>query len=90
LVSSTQSTTQLHLFSKRPDCLIAALDHALLVVARGLIVGVDDGVRGHAVGVVGLGPGVDGVNVGVGIKEEGEHFCAQQNEIQNAYDCPLL
>ena len=35
-----------------------------------LIVGVDDGVGGHALGVVGLGPGVDGVNVGF---EDGEH-----------------
>jgi hypothetical protein len=60
----------------RADRLVAALDHALLVVAGGLIVGVDDGVGGHAVGVVGLGPGVDGVDVGVGVEEEGEHFCA--------------
>ena len=59
----------------RADRLVAALDHALLVVAGGLIVGVDDGVGGHAVGVVGLGPGVDGVDVGVGVEEEGEHFC---------------
>ena len=61
----------------RADCLIAALDHALLVVAGGLIVGVDDGVGGHAVGVVGLGPGVDGVDIGVGVEEKGEHFCEE-------------
>ena len=34
--------------------LVAAAHHALLVVAGGLIVGVNDGVGGHAVGVVGL------------------------------------
>ena len=62
------------------DCLVAALDHALLVVAGGLIVGVDDGVGGHAVGVVGLGPGVDGVDViEHGEGENGEHCCTPQN-----------
>ena len=34
--------------------LVAAGHHALLVVAGGLIVGVNDGVGGHAVGAVGL------------------------------------
>ncbi len=59
-------------------CLIAAGGHALLVVASGLIVGVDDGVRGHAVGVVGLGPGVDGVDViEHGHGEKGEHLLSQ-------------
>ena len=38
----------------RPCRLIAADGHVLMVVAGGLIVGVDDGVRGDAVGVVGL------------------------------------
>ena len=73
----------------RTDRLIAALDHALLVVAGGLIVGVDDGVRGHTVGVVRLGPGVDGVNVGVGVEEEGEHFCTT-DDFQNhsTVTCP--
>ena len=71
-------TSTICLFSiYRADCLIAALDHALLVVAGGLIVGVDDGVGGHAVGVVGLGPGVDGVDIGVGVEEKGEHFCEE-------------
>ena len=36
--------------------LVAAGSHALLVVAGGLVVGVDDGVGGDAVGIVGLGP----------------------------------
>ena len=57
-----------------PHCLVTALDHALLVVAGWLIVRVDDGVGGHAVGVVRLGPGVDGVDIRVGVKEESEHF----------------
>jgi hypothetical protein len=43
--------------------LIVAVGHALLVVAGGLIVGIDDGVGGNAVGVVRLSPGVDGVDV---------------------------
>jgi hypothetical protein len=37
--------------------------HALLVVARGAVVGVNDGVGRDAVGVVGLSPRVDGVHV---------------------------
>ena len=57
--------------------LIGADGHALLVVAGGLVVGVGDGVGGNAVGVVGLGPGVDGVDV----VEEGEHFCTQHEKI---------
>jgi hypothetical protein len=32
-----------------------------------------------------LGPGVDGVNVGVGVEEEGEHFCTTE-EFQNYCD----
>eukprot|EP00960_Hanusia_phi_P038580 753492-Hanusia_phi.AAC.7 len=47
----------------KPQRLVATGGHALLVVAGGLIVGVDDGVRGDAVGVVRLSPGVDGVDV---------------------------
>jgi hypothetical protein len=55
--------------------LIAAGGHALLVVARGLVVGVDDRVGGHAVGVVGLGPSVDGVDiVEHGHGKKGEHL----------------
>ena len=37
--------------------------HALLVVARGAVVGVNDSVGGEAVGVVGLGPRGDGVHI---------------------------
>jgi len=43
--------------------LVAACGHALLVVGGGLIVGVNDGVGRDAVGVVWLGPGVDGVHI---------------------------
>jgi hypothetical protein len=43
--------------------LIVAGGDALLVVARGLVVGVDDSVRSDTVGVVRLSPGVDGVDV---------------------------
>ena len=43
--------------------LIVAVGHALLVVAGGLIVGINDGVRGNTVGIVRLSPGVDGVNI---------------------------
>ncbi len=64
----------------RIDRLIATLDHALLVVAGGLIVGVDDGVGGQTVGVVRLGLGVDSVNVGVGVQEEGEHLCTKRHK----------
>jgi hypothetical protein len=71
----------------RADCLVAALDHALLVVAGGLIVGVDDGVGGHAVGVVGLGPGVDGVDIGVGVEEKGEHSASKQKSQYLIYVC---
>ncbi len=57
------------------SCLVAAGSHALLVVGGGLIVGVDDGVGGNTVGVVGLSPGVDGVDiVEHGGSKEGEHF----------------
>ena len=38
--------------------------HALLVVARGAVVGVNDGVGRDAVGVVGLSPRVDAQRVG--------------------------
>jgi hypothetical protein len=86
----SQYNTQLHLFSKRKDHLIAALDHAQLVAAGGLIVGVDNGARVHTVGVVRLGPGVDGVNVGVGVEEEGEHFCAQQTNVRITMTVPPL
>ena len=44
-------------------CSVTADLHALLVVARRRVVGVNDGVRGDAIGVVGLGPIVDGVDV---------------------------
>ena len=56
--------------------LVVAGSNALLVVASRLIVGVDDGVRGDAVGVVRLSPGVDGVDVGdsVELGEESEHL----------------
>jgi len=43
-----------------------------------LVVGVDDGVGGHTVGVVRLDPGVDGVDVCVGVEEKGEHFCLKE------------
>ena len=57
--------------------LVATGSHALLVVGRGLIVGVDDGVGGNTVGVVRLSPGVDGVDViEHGHGEESEHLPA--------------
>ncbi len=63
--------------SCRKKYLVVAGGHALLVVGGGLIVGVDDGIRGDTVGVVRLGPGVDGVDVRDilehGGAEEGEH-----------------
>jgi hypothetical protein len=37
-----------------------------------------------------LGPGVDGVNVGVGVEEEGEHFCAQQTKVRMTMTVPAL
>eukprot|EP00290_Baffinella_frigidus_P042235 CAMPEP_0180280084 /NCGR_PEP_ID=MMETSP0988-20121125/8435_1 /TAXON_ID=697907 /ORGANISM="non described non described, Strain CCMP2293" /LENGTH=83 /DNA_ID=CAMNT_0022251889 /DNA_START=123 /DNA_END=372 /DNA_ORIENTATION=- len=43
--------------------LVAADHHALLVVARGGVVGVDDGVGGEAERGLLLGPLVDGVHV---------------------------
>ena len=55
--------------------LISKDSHALLVVARGLVVGVDDRVGGHSVGVVGLGPSVDGVDIiEHGHDKKGEHL----------------
>jgi hypothetical protein len=65
---------------ERLSCLVAAGGHALLVVPGGLVVGVDDGVGGHTVGRVGLGPGVDGVDV-VGtalLGEKREHSSASK------------
>jgi hypothetical protein len=50
--------------SMPPDNLVSASGHTLLVVAGRLVVGVDDGVGGHTVGVVRLSPCVDGVDVG--------------------------
>jgi hypothetical protein len=62
--------------------LIVADGHALLVVGGGLVVGVNDGVGGHAVGVVGLGPGVDGVDVIQHGEKNGEHYaCPAQIEL---------
>ena len=73
----------------RRSRLVAAGGHALLVVAGGLIVGVDDGVGGHAVGVVGLGPGVDGVDiVEHGHGEEGEHPAAPRGASGRAQTRP--
>ena len=39
-----------------------------------------DVVDRAARGVVGLGPGVDGVDEAVGVQEEGEHFCAAHRQ----------
>lgn len=66
------------LYSTVLQTLIGAVAHALLVVARGLIVGVNDGIRGNAVGVVRLRPCVDGVDVGdegagLLLSKDGEH-----------------
>jgi len=61
--------------TKEKKVSIAAGGHALLVVLGWLIVGVDDGVGSHTVGVVGLGPGVDGVDiVEHDHGKEGEHL----------------
>jgi len=57
-----------------PNNLVVAGSDALLVVAGGLIVGIDDGVGGDAVSVVRLSPRVDGVHVAVGVEKEGEHL----------------
>ena len=51
-------------------------------LAGGSSLGVSDGVGGHAVGVVGLGPGVDGVDV----VEEGEHLCTQHEKFLGIHD----
>jgi len=61
----TQANKQLTtaICTGRANHLVATLDHALLVVAGRLVVGVDDGVGGHTIGVVRLGPGVDGVDI---------------------------
>ncbi len=61
------------------DGLVATVLHALLVVARGGVIGVNDGVRGDAVGVARLSPGVDGVNIAeegrdvIAVRVEGKH-----------------
>jgi hypothetical protein len=69
-------------YSRMCDLVVAGND-ALLVVAGRLVVGVDDGVRGDAVGVVRLSPGVDGVDVRNvlehGATEESEHFAARSH-----------
>ncbi len=80
--------------------LVVAGGHTLLVVARGLIVGVNDGVRGDAVGVVRLGPGVDGVDVRDVFEhsgaEEGEHSAEEavsirvQNYVRLEYKYRIL
>jgi hypothetical protein len=70
------------------DRLVVAGDDALLVVAGGLIVGINDGVRGHTVGVVRLSPGVDGVDVRNvlehGGAEKGEHFCSTKVHVRES------
>ena len=67
-------------------------DDALLVVSGRLVVGVNDGVRGHTVGVVRLRPGVDGVDaIGVilaarvkhGADEKGEHSAHKISQSQH-------
>jgi len=61
--------------------LIGAHGHALLVVRRGLIVCIDNSVGGHAIGVVGLGPGVDGVNIiEHGHGKGGEHLYLRRKQ----------
>ena len=71
-------------FLSHQRCLIATDGHALLVVRGGLVVGVGDGVRGDAVGVVRLRPGVDGVDVAEhGHGEESEHDYCKLNQNQN-------
>ena len=64
--------------------LVVAGGHALLVVGRGLIVRVDDGIRGDTVGIVRLGPSVDSVDVRNvlehGGAEEGEHSAVQRGK----------
>jgi hypothetical protein len=42
---------------------VSASSHTLLVIARGLIVGVDDSVRGNALSIQRLSPGIDGVDI---------------------------
>merc|ERR1712216_1037953 len=57
--------------------LIAPLGHALLVVAWGAVVGINDGVGGSAVGAAGLSQRVDAVDiVEHGGNKEGEHGSA--------------
>ena len=72
--------------AKKMRSLIVASDDTLLVVARGLIVGIDDGVRSHTVGVVRLSPGVDGVDVRDilehGGAEEGEHSASYEQRVK--------
>ncbi len=67
----------------RKKYLVVAGSHALLVVGGGLIVGVDDGVRGDTVGVMRLSPGVDGVDV----RDVLEHGGAEEGE-HSAFDKP--
>jgi len=68
-----------------PNNLVVAGSDALLVVAGGLIVGVDDGVGGNTVSIVRLRPGVDGVHVRNvlehGGTEDGEH-CCKKNDVR--------
>ena len=55
--------------------LVALLVHALLVVAGGLIVGIDDGVAGQAVGAVGIADEVDAIRLKLGeFADGGEHL----------------
>ena len=86
-------TCQLHgcpltLLHPQKSRLVVAGDDALLVVAGGLIVGINDGVRGHTVGVVRLSPGVDGVDVRNvlehGGAEKGEHFCSTKVHVRES------
>ncbi len=74
-------------------CLIVAGGDALLVVGRRLIVGVDDGVRGHTVGVVRLSPGVDGVNIRNILEngaKKGEHLPSGNQKFKTNTNSNLL
>ena len=67
----------------KPNCLVVADGHALLVVAGGLVVGVSDGVGGDTVGVVGLGPGVDGVDIVEHGEQNSEHFACKHKIVRS-------
>jgi hypothetical protein len=80
----------LHVSSSRAS--IAASLKALLVVAGGLVIGVDNGVGGDSLSILHLSPGVDGIDIAElivsvnAIAIDSEHGALEGRELTNVLE----